>query len=136
MAEQQQLEQREFNTLKMALNTYRNSAPDRGAIDGDPLLSGQEVEALSSKLKGLVKKDGDDADAKAKKAQQDYDKQAKFGMARDAMQQKERQFSQDPDSVSPENPGPGANAMITEKAKEQGMSRKGQEPDAAHGPQK
>lgn len=81
--------------------------------------------------------DEKDQQAEQEKAQRELDRKAKVDRELERAHQEARKAERDKHKgdgdVQDENPGPGQPAMVTEAAKAQGASRKGDEPASAGG---
>lgn len=78
-----------------------------------------------------VDKPEEDAKAKAEKLQKQQAAESKVQKAKEDADQQLRKLKvaqQTGDDIQDENPGPGQPAMVTERAKAAGVSRKGEEP--------
>lgn len=78
-----------------------------------------------------------DAKERAKREEKAFTERAKATKSAEDAKQKLRQLEiaeqKGASGVQDENPGPGQPAMVTERAKAQGVSRKGEEPESAGG---
>lgn len=131
MAEQNGLKQADHDLLKRALKTHEH-------------VTGEKVTHLADSIPVVTE---EDPKAKAKAAQKAYEDNAKLTSRVEQTQQAERQARaaaaapagaaspaespSTPSNVQPGNPGGGQEAMATDRAKEQGFDRKGDEPSTA-----
>ena len=93
-------------------------------------LTGEDVNGIVSSIP--VRSEEDDAAARAKAAEEDAQRKAEMNRkVEEAQQQARRLQSGQTGDVQPGNPGPGQPAMATERAKDAGHDRHGEEPDTA-----
>lgn len=114
------LKKEDHEKLTEAATLYRN-------------LLGKDLTGVVSGIP--VAEEGDDAKAKAQKLEASAKRSAEVTAAKEKADQEARQLSiqrhKDAGDIQPENPGPGQPAMVTERAKAAGVSRKGEEPAIA-----
>ena len=116
MAEYAGIKEEEQKRLGEAATMYRN-------------MTGHD---LSSVVSGIpVQKPEEDAKAKQARAQKQLDSTAQAQRHledADRQARKLRRQAQGGDDVQDNNPGPGQPAMVSDRAREQGVTRKGEEP--------
>ena len=106
------LKKEEHEKLTRAAAMYTNMTGEKIDVASIPVYSEEE-----------------DAKAKQKQAENDLKRTAETTRKVEEARQEERRLKiQAEGGVQDHNPGPGQPAMITERAKAQGKSRKGQEP--------
>lgn len=110
------LKKEDHEKLQRAVTMYTNLTGERIDVGGIPV---EEPEK--------------DAKAEAKKAKKALEEEAEVTREVEKARQRERQLklAKEAGEVQDENPGPGMPAMVTERAKAQGVSRKGEEPAVA-----
>lgn len=119
MAEFKGLKKDEHAALTRAVTMYANLTGEKVNISGIPVAS--------------------DEDDPKKKAEQDAKELAASAKATAAAEDANRELrrlqvrQQGGGGIQDENPGPGQPAMVTERAKAQGVSRKGEEPATVTG---
>lgn len=89
-------------------------------------------EALDVRGIPIAAEETDSPEAKAKRAEEELRQQAEVTRKREEADQASRRLASGVRSdVQPGHPGPGQPAMVTERAKEAGVTRKGEEPEMA-----
>lgn len=122
MGEYKGLKKEDHEKLQRAVTTHKNITGESVDISGIPVYNEEE-----------------DLKAKQAKATAEFERKSKVDNELEKAQQRARQIERDSHGggdVQSENPGPGQPAMVTERAKEQGVSRAGEEPDIAGGSSK
>lgn len=122
------LKKEDKDELVKATRLYASTGKDlSGVIDRIPVVPDdpKEKEAADKKR----------AEENNKKAEESLQRQAEATRRREEADQESRRIAARTDAlgneIQDENPGPGQPAMVTERAKAAGVSRKGEEPKIA-----
>lgn len=118
MAEFSGIKQEDHQKLERAARMYSNA-------------TGEDVTGIVGQIP--TAKPEEDAKAKAEREQRRTEQTAAANREVEEADRRARQLrnQRDTGEVQDENPGPGQPAMVTERAKAAGISRKGEEPNMA-----